>query len=69
MIEFKFLKIRICLHFSFFAIIAVFKMLIDEYKYILWGLYACMLHEWVRHLIAMSMVNSKVSRIAFYGAE
>lgn len=66
MIEFKFFKIRICLHFSFFAIIAVL-MLIDEYKYILWGLYACMLHE-CGHLIAMSMVNAKVSRIAFYGA-
>ncbi len=66
MIEFRLFKIRVCLHFSFFAIIAVL-MLVDEYKYILWGLYACMLHE-CGHLIAMSIVNAKVSRIAFYGA-
>lgn len=66
MIEFKIKNIKISIRFGFFAVIALL-LLIEQYRYILWGLYACMIHE-CGHLIAMSILDVKVNQIIFYGA-
>lgn len=66
MIEFKFRCFKISFHFSFFAIIAVL-MLINDFIYTLYGLYACILHE-LGHLLVMQIFHMEVIQVIFYGA-
>lgn len=66
MIEFKIGNIKICLHFSFFAIIALL-LLIENMRYAIYGLYACIIHE-LGHLMMMQLVGVKTDKIVFYGA-
>lgn len=65
MLEFSIKGVKVCLRFSFFAVICLL-MLIDRSTYILWGLYACMIHE-IGHLIIMSIMDVRVYKIIFYG--
>lgn len=66
MIEFKFHSFKISFHFSFFAIVAVL-MLINDFRYTLCGMYACILHE-LGHLLIMQFFHMEVIQVIFYGA-
>lgn len=66
MIGFKIGHIQICFHFTFFAIIALL-MLLEDTRYTIYGLYACILHE-LGHLFVMQLLGVKTSRILFYAA-
>ena len=66
MIEFKVKSIKICFHFSFFAIIALL-LLMENHRYALYGLYACIIHE-LGHLMMMQTLGVKTDKIVFYGA-
>lgn len=66
MIEFKLGGIRIGLHFSFFAIIALLTLL-KNVRYTAYGLYACILHEF-GHLIWMQALSVRCEQLLFYAA-
>lgn len=66
MIEFSVRGIKICIHFSFFAAVALL-MLCRESNYAVYGLYACLLHE-TGHLIAMFVLRQPINKLIFYGA-
>lgn len=66
MIELPFKRLKVYLHFSFFAAVSL-MMLINVSEYALWGLYACLIHE-TGHLISMLILRQKVDKLVFYGA-
>ena len=66
MIELRLFGVKICLDFSFFAVLLVF-MLLDKSGVGIMGLYACMIHE-AGHLIAMLAAGSKPASLVFYGS-
>lgn len=66
MIEFIAFGRKIRFDFTFFAALAVLLVL-NGNGYILWGFYACILHE-LGHLIVMEKAGAQVGGILFYGA-
>jgi stage IV sporulation protein FB len=66
MIEISLGKLKIAWHFSFFAAVSL-AILFAREKYVLWGLYACLLHE-AGHFAAMTIKKQPVKRLVFYGA-
>ncbi len=66
MIELPFKRLKVYLHFSFFAAVSLMTLL-NVSDYALWGLYACLIHE-TGHLISMLILKQKVDKLVFYGA-
>lgn len=58
-------KIRICLDFSFFAVITLF-LCFDTSGYGFMGVVACLLHE-TGHILALIISGKTPERITFYG--
>lgn len=64
MIEFKLMKTRICLDFSFFAVLTVFFFFNSGNA--LCAFMCCIFHE-LGHLIAMRLCGVNADRLLFYG--
>lgn len=65
MFELKIFNTRIVMNFSFFATIAILILISDD-KYILLGLYCCIIHE-LGHLAGMYLCKCCVKAIIFTG--
>ncbi|MEG0614493.1 MAG: site-2 protease family protein [Oscillospiraceae bacterium] len=66
MITFSLNKIKISVSFSFFATIALL-VLLKEQKYTLFGIYACIIHEF-GHAFVMRILGINIGNVIFYGA-
>lgn len=66
MLELKFRNIKIELHFSFFAVLAVLT-LVKNQEAVLICFLICIAHE-LGHLLFISFFGCKISGIVFYGA-
>ncbi len=66
MIEFEMSRTRICFDFSFFAVISVFIIFVND-GYLFEGIIACTVHE-LSHLAAMRACGVVAEKLLFYGA-
>lgn len=66
MIEFKLYHVKICIHFTFLAILAILCS-IENTTNIFLGLFACIFHEF-GHILMTEFAGVKIEKIFFYGA-